>query len=278
MKTTVYRAAALLVFSFLAIVSPSGASEASEAAAGAPRNPSVTVPELHKWVHDRLKKWSPAGRSFIKEAKESKEEGEARYAEIASAAISVVYDPSELPIVEGKDGRARSLAILLALAWFESGFRRDVDLGLGKLGRGDQGRSWCMVQVLLGNPDRDGKTSKRVVLGDNGAISIVTDKSKSTGWGGEDLVADRTKCFRAGLRFLRKSFRACPGQAFDDRISTYGAGACLKNWQPSQVRVRHAKRWLADSKPPMGDQDVISRLFPSKDPSEKPAPKFAAVR
>lgn len=241
----------------------------------APRDPTSSVPQLHAWLVDRMKKWSPAGRSFIKDAKETKEEGEARYSEIASAAISVVYDPSEKPIVEGKNARAKSLAILMSLSWFESGFRRDVDFGIGSLGRGDSGKSWCMVQVLLGPPNGSGKTTRRVVLGPDGTVDVVTDKSATLGWGGEDLVADRTKCYRVGMRLLRKSFRSCSGQAFEDRISTYGAGKCLKNWEPSRVRVERAKRWLAESPPPMGDQTVISALFPTT-PTSGPAPKPAS--
>lgn len=242
-----------------------------------PPDPRTATPEVQKWVTDRMKKWSPAGRSFLKEAKETKEEGEDRYDGIASALISVVYDPSEEPIVGGKNARSKSLAILMALSWFESGFRRDVDLGLGSLGRGDNGKSWCMVQVLLGLPNKDGKTEKRVVLGPDGDIQIVHDKTASVGWGGEDLVADRTKCFRTGLRLLRKSFNACPGQHFDDRISTYGAGQCFKEWEPSRIRVRRAKRWLAEVPPPMGDQTVISALFPTLPPATT-APQPVASR
>lgn len=275
MKKIVHRASALLVLFLLGVLSPLPASGSTKGSSPSPRDPAVAAPLVHKWIVDRMLKWSPPGRSLFKDAVETKEEGAARYAEIASAAITVAYDPSEDPFVTGPTGRAQSLAILLSLAWFESGFRKDVDLGRGPVARGDKGRSWCMVQVLLGNPDKDGKTSRRVVLTKDGGASIVTDKTKSVGWGGEDLVADRTKCFRVGYRFLRKSFRACPGQAFDDRISVYGAGACLKNWEPSQVRIRHAKRWLALSGPPERDQDVISKIFPSEAPGEKPSPKFA---
>jgi hypothetical protein len=47
----------------------------------------------------------------------------------------------------------------------ESGFRRDVHSGVGPNARGDNGRSWCLGQLLLGNTRRspNGYTGKELV-------------------------------------------------------------------------------------------------------------------
>ncbi|HED37378.1 MAG TPA: hypothetical protein ENI76_03920, partial [Ignavibacteria bacterium] len=153
----------------------------------------------------------PPGRSYVKDAKETSEDGKIRYGEISNAMISVAYDPSEHPLFIGKYGRAKTLALLASIAWFESGYRRDVDLGLGKLSRGDSGKSWCMMQIMLGRPDPvTGMTRKRVLLTNN-SFKLISRKNPhwDSAYGGTDLINNRIKCFRAGLHLIRNSFHAC---------------------------------------------------------------------
>jgi hypothetical protein len=83
------------------------------------------------WTLAIMLAWAPPGRSAIKEAIETPEAGTARYEEIARDAVKVAFDPAERPLVAGPRARSQSLAVLLAVAYHESGFRRDVDLGLG---------------------------------------------------------------------------------------------------------------------------------------------------
>jgi len=226
--------------------------------------------------------WLPPGRSFIKDAIETSEEGEARYEQIADAAISVAYDPDEKPIFGGKYGRAKTLALILSIAYFESGYRKDVDLNLGPLARGDKGESWCMMQFRLGRPSFDGDTKKRVVLDGSGiewySRPVIYEKGRARfqdppedgwpGWGGKDLVTDRTKCFAAGLHFVRKSFNSCRHLPIVDRLSVYGAGRCIKNMEGSRIRVVKAQKWLANSKPPLTDKEVMELLHPDLDGSK----------
>lgn len=248
-------------------------AEPSEPPDASPRlAPSVAVTSLHQWLTDRMLSWMPPGRSYIPEAKETPEEGKARYEKIADAMISVVYDPSESPIFTGKYGRARTLALVASVSWFESGYRKDVDLGTGALGRGDNGKSWCMMQVMLGTPDpKIGGTKSRVFLTqDSFKVVQPNDSRWASAYGGEDLVQDRQKCFRTGLHLLRNSFRACRSLPVEDRLGVYGSGKCQAGWQPGRYRVQRAQRWLASVKPPLTDSEALSLLHPA--PSSPDAP------
>jgi len=221
---------------------------------------SFRVTSLHQWVVDRMQLWSPPGITYVKDAKETPEEGRTRYESIANDAISVVYDPSEKPIFQGKNGRAMTLALLTSVAFSESAFRKDVDLGVGPLSKGDSGRSWCLAQVMMGKAEADGKTRTRVVVGENGGLRFVNDPSKETGWGGEDLVEDRTKCFRVALRLARMSFASCASLPVRDRLSMYASGSCSAGSQASRSRVGQAQSWLWKSGPPLDDEQVMDLL------------------
>lgn len=237
--------------------------------------PSTTATSLHQWLLDRMLSWMPPGRSFIPSAKESKEDGSSRYGEIADSMIEVAYDPSEKPLFGGKYGRAQTLALVASMSWFESGYRKDVDLGLGKLGRGDSGRSWCMMQILLGTPNADGETKKRVYLTADGFKFVYPkDPLWDKAYSGKDLVQDRRKCFRTGLHFARISFRACSRLPVGDRLGVYGAGKCIPGWKPSRYRVRKAQKWLSTSKPPLTDIEAMKLLHPKETPenSDKKQP------
>src|SRR5262249_9689221 len=100
------------------------------------------------WALSIMLGWAPPGRSHIKHAIETPDEGAARYAEVARAAAKVAFDPAEAPIVAGPRARSQSLAIMLSVAHHESGFRRDVDLGLGPLARGS-GVDSCLMQIRV---------------------------------------------------------------------------------------------------------------------------------
>ena len=80
---------------------------------------------------------------------------------------------------------------------------------------------------------------------------------------GKDLVQDRMKCFRVGLRLVRRSFRACRRYDVRDRLGVYGSGGCIRNWQPSRVRVKKAQSWLAEDGPPLTDAEAMALLHPT---------------
>jgi hypothetical protein len=166
---------------------------------------------------------SPPGRqSFIPEAQETREIALDRYNSIAQLITEIAYDKSEEPI----GSRKFTASLLFSITYHESaGWRRDVDLGLGrarlaKKGWNDAGRSWCLGQLNLG--------------------SGVTQE----GWTGTELVTDREKCLRATLHAARRSFLSCSRLPMDQRLSVYASGNCDSEAGQiaSERRVRFARR------------------------------------
>lgn len=274
LKTRLYLATlfAVAVMAFSGLAAASGTPPESSL-------PSFRVTSLHQWVVDRMVSWSPPGITYVKDAKETAEEGKSRYEDIANSIISVTYDPSEKPIFQGKVGRAMTTALLTSIAFHESAFRKDVDSGVGSLARGDSGRSWCMAQIQLGVPAvPGGNTRMRVVLTDGGLrfIGNPSDPEYGTAWGGRDLVQDRTKCFRVALRLARLSFGACKSLPVQDRLSMYTSGSCEAGGEASRRRVGQAMRWLWKSAPPLVDEKVLDLLYPpSPEPSRGEGASFS---
>lgn len=184
------------------------------------------------WALGIMLAWAPPGRSRIKDAVETPEAGAARYAEIARDAAHVAFDPGERPLVAGPRARSQSLAVLLSVAYHESGFRRDVDLGAGPLARGS-GTDSCLMQIRVGK----GKTPE--------------------GWSHDDLVADRQKCFRAGFRLLRRSIGACRSLPPLDWLSAYARGACARDEPVSHALIGPA---FQVRPAPLDDAQVAQRI------------------
>lgn len=147
---------------------------------------------------------------------EPKEETLARYDAIAHDAATVAMDEAEEPIFPGPTGRAQTALLMLSVASYESSFKKSVDEGTRT---GDHGRSFCLMQIRVG----DGQTAD--------------------GWSSADIIADRTKCFRAALHYLRGSFNACRKLPMSDRMSAYATGRCVEGEEKSRERVGRAQAW-----------------------------------
>ncbi len=207
------------------------------------------------WAVERMASWSAPGKYGW--LGETPEEARSRYAEIARAARDVAFDPKEEPVFPGPDGRSRTMAVLLAIASVESGgFQKKVDLGVGD-GVGDGGKSWCLMQVRLSQLGPGKKTWYRVVL-DGKYWSYAYDAA--SGWGGEDLVADRAKCFRAGLHIVRKSFDSMAYAPLEDRLAAYASGKTTVGLTASRRRMGKAVDWLKAAPPPVPDAEVMKGL------------------
>jgi hypothetical protein len=154
---------------------------------------------------------------------EPNEDTAKRYDAIAHDAIEIAYDESEAPLFPGPNGRVQTALLMLATASLESSFRKGVDDGTRL---GDHGRSFCLMQVRVG----DGVTMD--------------------GFSGYDLITDRTKCFRAGLHILRGSFAACHRLELMDRMSAYATGRCTPGEEHSRLRVGRALDWWGTHEPP----------------------------
>lgn len=200
--------------------------------------------------------WAPPDRShaYIPEAKESVEAGRARYATIAESYLEVAFDEQVKPLVGGRQARLRTAAMGLGVALFESGFRRDVHLGIGRLGRGDGGRSWCLMQINIGK----GK--------------VPTDHELIGSWYGKDLVADTRNCARAGFHLMARSISACAKLPWADRLSAYTTGKCQELEYKSRQRMRKGLNGLQDAKITWTDEEIFKALKAAK---EESAPKQA---
>jgi hypothetical protein len=191
---------------------------------------------MHKifipWLLSTLLSWAPPGRSVetYPEAKETKEEAVARYTSIANDFLEIAFDPEEKPLFAGNEllARQRTAVLLASIALKESGFRKDVDFGHGKMARGDQGRSVCLMQVNVGKE----------------AVEVRGQK-----WFAEDLLSDRKKCIRAALHRVRRSFNACRGP-LDVRLAVYTSGNCEKGLRSSSERINAFRRaWSKNPAP-----------------------------
>jgi hypothetical protein len=171
---------------------------------------------LAAWLVALFTSWVPGfdyDQARFRDARETNAQTQERYTEIATAIATVVLDPTEAPIANSRDRTALALA---TIAYYESSLARNVDLGIGKYAKGDFGRSACLAQINVGK----GTTTE--------------------GWTANDLINDRTKCFRASLHLLRASW-ACGHGA--ERWTPYASGRCVTNdaWLEEQDPKAKAK-------------------------------------
>lgn len=146
----------------------------------------------------------PAKMTKLSWVTETETEMRVRYDHFSKDSVTVTLDPAEEPIYPGPYARVATTRLLLAIAWHESGFMKDADVGPcdQKGSRCDHGRSFCAAQIQVGS----GTTAE--------------------GWSGPDLFHDRTKCFRAALHLVRKSFFACQSQPELFKLAAYASGMC----------------------------------------------------
>lgn len=145
---------------------------------------------------------------------ESESEMQARYLSIGEDLEKVVLGAP--PLFADDQDRKKTSSLLLSIAFYESGFVKAVDNG--KL-RGDHGESYCLLQVRTGQ----------------GTVQYGPEEMRQ--WRGEDLIADRKKCIRAGLEALRISVQKCPAGANGESLNLYATGRC-------DIQSREARnRW-----------------------------------
>jgi hypothetical protein len=158
--------------------------------------------------------WVPL---YAHHSAETQDDAQARYESIARDAATVAFDENETPLFgSGADARAQTALLMLSVASFESAYRKSVDDGVG---RGDGGRSYCLMQVSVGN----GVTRE--------------------GWTGAQLIEDRTRCFRSALHVLQLSFGMCHSYPLEDRLAAYATGHCFLDASISRSRIDRARRW-----------------------------------
>lgn len=151
------------------------------------------------WLTSVLTALAPAPMYGIVDSEEPAARA-ARIESIATDIADVVYDPTETPIFMGPNARNKTAAIVAVFAVEEGmNLHHSIDAGTR---RGDSGRSYCIMQINVGK----GKTLE--------------------GWTGQDLIADRKKCIRAGLHALRRSYWYCSRNDERERFAVYASGNC----------------------------------------------------
>jgi hypothetical protein len=148
---------------------------------------SIMIDLLHPSVQQR---------SYIKE---TLTDAQTRYESIAEDITAVVMDENEPPLFSGPAGREATGVLLSAIAWHESGFRKDVDVCKGVRSKGDNGRSVGLLQVMAG-PNYEGHSA-------------------------HEICDDRRLAIRLGLHVLRRAKDACKG-APRSWLQSYAAGGC----------------------------------------------------
>jgi len=193
-------------------------------------------------------------------AQESYAQADARYLQIAETIAQGVFDPEILPVMSGPRGR-QDTAMLVVIWWnSESGFRRDVDLGLGRkrlarAGWNDYGKSWCMGQINLGRKPRP----------DPDNLGQLIEESATTtaeGWTGRDLCNDRRKCLIATMNVMRRSIGVCRALPVDERMAAYVAGYCESEAgkRISRFRMQQFWQWRGKDRPNYTDAQVMASL------------------
>ena len=213
----------------------------------------MSIDLVSAWILSTMLSIVPCEKNYYVPtyALESVKQCESRYEGISRSIAEVVYHPNSKPLWGGRYARARTAITIITIMYFESGFRRDVDMGIARrrtsrYGWNDYGRSWCMMQINLGKRYEmiDGKLVDTSVL--------ATDE----GWSGRELLADRRKCIAAGLNILRKSFRACPGLPFSQKLRVYATGSCEKGADLSSLRMAKIAKYYSENKPAFRDSEI----------------------
>ena len=194
---------------------------------------------LVAWVVSALEFISPSERqanlTTYPEAQETAEERRERYQQIAETIVDVVWDEDEEPLFPGRLGRFRTAALVVAVANYESGLRRDVLSCAGAHSRGSGV--------------------------DSGALQVRLPRGAFTaeGWTAEEVCGDLGKQFRSGLHLMQRSFRACSKEAADHRLSAFTSGRCdsVIGGATSKPRMASGRR-LFERMPPPVEEGISS--------------------
>ena len=168
-----------------------------------------------------------------------------RYATIAWTALDVAFDPAEKPLFDGPHGRSKTALQLLAIAGFESSFRRDVQMGQTRGKAGDS----CLMQII---PASAGIKKKRMQL----TPLLYKWSEPRLEPGPDDIRAediegpDAHLCFRLGLHIVRESFQICHD------LSMYTNGKCNKELK-AKHREQRAHQHYRMHPAPISDDDAM---------------------
>lgn len=224
------------------------------------------------WVLSFIIVAAPPGRKiYYPEGQETRAEAEMRYRDITRDVIEVVYDPNEKPLFKGPNGRARTVSVVLSVMLHESSFMKHVDYNIGKYARGDQGKSWCLMQIKIDNSRN--RTMRWNRVKNRPPVWNDPPEEIDEGYTGDELIADRKLCIREGMKILRLSFGACSKYPLNERLRNYASGTCEKGGEASKARMNLAIFWFQKSfKNQFTDEQVIQTLLHKAAPEVIPEP------
>jgi hypothetical protein len=225
--------------------------------------------------------WSPLYTAFVRQ--ENRDEALKRYLDIARSIENVAQratKPTKVDDVEqpamwpwAAEDLSRALA---TIAFHESGYRRDVQTGLGRSALGDCGY-WNAKGQRVGAEEARA-TSAQYVCRSVCLVQINTGglSGKRYGLQGKDMVGlDRAaieKCFTAGAQAFSNARGRCAQTRTEDwfrkSIASYGTGkACETQDTWVNARVATFERFAKAKESDLGD-DVRKALGIAK--TEKP--------
>jgi len=230
------------------------------------------VEKFVAWIVAFIISSAPPGKqTYVPDAKETKEEAEARYESIAKDIVTVVSE--EEPLFRGPMGRIKTASVILSIMRHESGFRKDVDTGVGKLAKGDHGNSVCMMQLNIGK----GRTFPWNTVKNRAPTYGDPPDEIVQGWNQTEVLGDRTKCIRAGYRIIKVSFGASSGLPALDWLRVYASGSTDKGSAESRSRMGLALKYFGEHKPDFKDADVLEQPVPSTIPGYRDMPMTMMV-
>lgn len=186
--------------------------------AGYARTPMMSPFVL--WVFTLLTFLSPPEKDAAVKYRGFNETAEARQERYKAIATDLAEVLNEEPPLPGKT-EAQTAAVVVAIAFYESGFAPDVDSRTCPKDRCGfrGGRQVCLMQLYYpyGVDERDGYAMREV-------------------------VEDRRQCFRAALAIIRASWARC--QAPDTRLNAYASGSCAVGTANTRMKLATAQQLL----------------------------------
>jgi hypothetical protein len=147
------------------------------------------------------------------------------YEDTAKAIATVVNE--EPALFAGKDGKEKSAALLVALAWAESRFNQKAV--------GDHGHSMGLYQIFH------------------------TNLPTPEGFGKNDILGNALNATKVAHRMLKQSMAVCGRKPVEERLGWYASGdaACSKGLSESRFRVGLAFK-VYKANPPKDTKDAVA--------------------
>jgi hypothetical protein len=190
------------------------------------------ITALTQYLLAAMLSWMPVKNQSFREPEDA---ALARYESIAWDVASVVCDGNEPPLFAGDDTRAKTALVVLSVAFWESGFRVDIDTGHCAPHECDHGLAFSLWQL---HPEDGFIFDGDVYTFSRNRSSQWRQEHASEIYDGPSLIQDRKLAARVALHILRYSVRNAKS------LGIYtGEGG---NGPKARQRYNHAVNYLRD--------------------------------